>query len=153
MYHISRITFDPIVEVKVDTLNWVIKNVTTKLDTLKLFQINNYYKIYSNEYYMPKQSVVKYYIKDKKTIIIIYILRIVETLVPAAREAARGEASNLKLPDITNNDFLKLLNIGSRDHYNKLFDAEQLKTNWKVQPWEFFGIKEFKEEEWKKWKN
>ena len=62
----SRITFDPIVEVKVDTLNWVIKNVTTKLDTLKLFQINNYYEIYSNEYYMPKQSVVKYYIKDKK---------------------------------------------------------------------------------------
>ena len=62
----SRITFDPIVEVKIDTLNWVIKNVTTKLDTLKLFQINNYYEIYSNEYYMPKQSVVKYYIKDKK---------------------------------------------------------------------------------------
>tara|TARA_B100000676_G_C17994381_1_gene796880 strand:+ start:436 stop:1173 length:738 start_codon:yes stop_codon:yes gene_type:complete len=62
----SRITFDPIVEVKVDTLNWVIKNVTTKLDTLKLFQINNYYEIYSNEHYMPKQSVVKYYIKDKK---------------------------------------------------------------------------------------
>ena len=37
----SRLAFDPIVEVKVDTLNWVIKNVTTKLDTLKLFQIDH----------------------------------------------------------------------------------------------------------------
>ena len=62
----SRITFDPIVEVKIDTSNWVIKNVTTKLDTLKLFQINNYYKIYDNKYYMPYESIVKYYIKDKK---------------------------------------------------------------------------------------
>ena len=61
----SRITFNPIVEVKIDTSKWVIKNVTTKLDTLKLFQINNYYKDY-DEYYMPYKSVVKYYIKDKK---------------------------------------------------------------------------------------
>ena len=62
----SRITFDPIVEVKIDTINWVIKNVTTKLDTLKLFQINNNYDIYNDKYYMPKESVVKYFIKDKK---------------------------------------------------------------------------------------
>ena len=61
----SRITFNPIVEVKIDTSKWVIKNVTTKLDTLKLFQINNYYQDY-DEYYMPHKSVVKYYIKDKK---------------------------------------------------------------------------------------
>ena len=61
----SRITFNPIVEVKIDTSKWVIKNVTTKLDTLKLFQINNYYQNY-DEYYMPYKSVVKYYIKDKK---------------------------------------------------------------------------------------
>ena len=62
----SRITFDPIVEVKIDTINWVIKNVTTKLDSLKLFQINNNYDIYNDKYYMPKESVVKYFIKDKK---------------------------------------------------------------------------------------
>ena len=62
----SRITFDPIVEVKIDTINWVIKNVTTKLDTLKLFQINNNYDIYNDKYYLPKESVVKYFIKDKK---------------------------------------------------------------------------------------
>ena len=61
----SRITFNPIVEVKIDTSKWVIKNVTTKLDTLKLFQINNLYQDYDG-YYMPKQSIVKYYIKDEK---------------------------------------------------------------------------------------
>ena len=62
----SRLAFDPIVEVKIDTLNWVIKNVTTKLDTLKLFQIDNFYDMYDEKYYMPKQSIVKYFIKDKK---------------------------------------------------------------------------------------
>lgn len=62
----SRITFDPVVEVKIDTSNWVIKNVTTRLDTLKLFQINNYYKNYDDKYYMPHQSIVKYYVKDRK---------------------------------------------------------------------------------------
>ncbi len=62
----SRIAFDPIVEVKIDTINWVIKNVTTKLDTLKLFQINNNYEIYNDKYYMPNESIVKYFIKDKK---------------------------------------------------------------------------------------
>jgi len=62
----SRLTFNPTVEVKIDTLNWVIKNVTTKLDTLKLFQINNFYQFHEDSYYMPNQSIVKYYIKDKK---------------------------------------------------------------------------------------
>ena len=62
----TRITFDPVVEVKIDTLNWVIKSVTTRLDTLKLFQINNNYELYENKYYMPKQSIVKYFVKDKK---------------------------------------------------------------------------------------
>lgn len=61
----SRITFDPIVQVSIDTIHWVIKSVTTKLDTLKLFEINNYYKLYDNQYYMPNQSIVKYFIKDK----------------------------------------------------------------------------------------
>ena len=61
----TRLTFDPIVEVKIDTLNWVIKNVTTKLDTLKMFQIDNYYKKF-DKYYMPEKSIVKYFVKDKK---------------------------------------------------------------------------------------
>ena len=62
----SRLTFKPTVEVKIDTSSWVIKNVTTKLDTLKLFQINNFYELYERKYYMPKESIVKYYIKDKE---------------------------------------------------------------------------------------
>ena len=61
----TRLTFNPIVEVKIDTLNWVIKNVTTKLDTLKLFQINNYYNTFEENYYMPEKSIVKYFVKDK----------------------------------------------------------------------------------------
>ena len=62
----TRLTFDPIVEVKIDTLNWVIKNVTTKLDTLKMFQIDNYYNVFDGGYYMPEKSTVKYFVKDKK---------------------------------------------------------------------------------------
>ncbi len=62
----SKLAFDPVVEVRIDTLKWVIKDVTTKLDTLKLFHINNSYELYDNEFYMPKESVVKYFIKDKK---------------------------------------------------------------------------------------
>ena len=53
----SRITFDPIVEVTIDTTMWVIENVTTKLDTLKLFQINNYYKMYNDNHYMPENQL------------------------------------------------------------------------------------------------
>lgn len=62
----SKLTFKPIVEVRIDTLNWVIKNVTTKLDTLKLFQISNFYKTFDKKYYMPNKSIVKYYVKDRK---------------------------------------------------------------------------------------
>ena len=62
----SRITFDPIVEVRIDTMHWVITNVTTKLDTLKLFQISNEYDMFNDNFYMPKRSIVKYYVKDKK---------------------------------------------------------------------------------------
>jgi len=62
----SRITFVPTVEVKIDTSKWVIENVTTKLDTLKLFQINNSYTSFEDEFYMPEKSTVEYYVKDKK---------------------------------------------------------------------------------------
>ena len=62
----SRITFVPTVEVKIDTSKWVIENVTTKLDTLKLFEINNSYTNFEGDFYMPEKSTVEYYIKDKK---------------------------------------------------------------------------------------
>ena len=68
----SRITFDPIVRY-IDTTMWVIENVT-KLDTLKLFQINNYYKMYNDNHYMPEKSIIellyqiKIYLTDNKDV-------------------------------------------------------------------------------------
>ena len=62
----SRLTFDPSVEVVIDTLHWVITSVTTKLDTLTLFKINNSHQIYDENYFLPYKSNVKYFVKDKK---------------------------------------------------------------------------------------
>ena len=44
----SRLTFKPQVEVLVDTLQWIIKNVTTKIDTLKLIEIQNEYNEFND---------------------------------------------------------------------------------------------------------
>ncbi len=62
----ARLTFTPTVDVQIDTLKWVIKSVTTKIDTLKIMQINNIYDIVDNNYYLPIESSVEYYIKDAK---------------------------------------------------------------------------------------
>ena len=62
----ARLTFIPTVQVKLDTLKWVIKSVTTKIDTLRIMQINNIYDIVDNNYYLPIKSNIKYYIKNAK---------------------------------------------------------------------------------------
>ncbi len=62
----SKLTFKPIVEVRIDTSKWVIKSVITRIDTLKLFEIYNDYDIVDNDFYMPIESEVKYFLKDKK---------------------------------------------------------------------------------------
>jgi len=62
----SRLTFIPTVDVQIDTINWVIKSVITRIDTLKLFEIYNKYKFINNKYYMPIESEIKYFLKDKK---------------------------------------------------------------------------------------
>mgnify|MGYP006100581225 CR=1 FL=1 len=62
----AKLTFKPTVEVRIDTSKWVIKSVITKIDTLKLFEIYNFYESVTKDYYMPTESIVKYYIKDKK---------------------------------------------------------------------------------------
>ena len=62
----AKLTFKPTVEVKIDTLKWVIKSVITKIDTLKLVEIYNYYDYVDDKYYVPKESKLKYYLKDKK---------------------------------------------------------------------------------------
>ena len=62
----AKLSFNPIVDVVVDTSKWLINSVTSRIDTLKLFQINNYYELYENKYYLPSTSIVEYFIKDMK---------------------------------------------------------------------------------------
>jgi len=62
----AKLTFVPIVDVVVDTTKWIIKSVTTRIDTVKLFEINNNFQKFENKYYMPVKSQIKYYIKDAK---------------------------------------------------------------------------------------
>jgi len=62
----AKLGFRPSVTVKIDTINWVINNITTELDTLKLVEITNKYKKIDNNYIMPSASVVQYFIKDAK---------------------------------------------------------------------------------------
>jgi len=62
----SRLTFKPQVEVLVDTLQWMIKNVTTKIDTLKLIEIQNEYNKFNDGIYLPSSTEVVYYVKDAK---------------------------------------------------------------------------------------
>ena len=53
-------------DVLVDTTICLIISVTSRIDTLKLFQINNDYELYENKYYLPSTSTVEYFIKDIK---------------------------------------------------------------------------------------
>ena len=62
----AKLGFRPSVTVKIDTLNWVINNIVTELDTLKLVEITNKYKLFDDEYFMPVESKVQYYVKDAK---------------------------------------------------------------------------------------
>ena len=62
----AKLGFKPTVTVKIDTNNWVINNIITELDTLKLVEITNTYKKVDNNYVMPSASTVQYFIKDAK---------------------------------------------------------------------------------------
>jgi len=62
----AKLTFIPIVDVVVDTTKWIIKSVTTRIDTVKLFEIKNSFQKFENKYYMPVKSQIEYYIKDAK---------------------------------------------------------------------------------------
>ena len=62
----ARLTFIPTVDVKIDTLQWVIKSVTTRIDTLKIMQIKNKYSQVDGDYFLPTTSTVEYFIKDAK---------------------------------------------------------------------------------------
>jgi len=62
----AKLTFIPIVDVVVDTTKWIIKSVTTRIDTVKLFEIKNSFQKFENKYYMPVKSQIEYYVKDAK---------------------------------------------------------------------------------------
>ena len=62
----AKLGFRPSVTVKIDTINWVINNIVTELDTLKLVEITNNYKSFNGQYIMPTESKVQYYVKDAK---------------------------------------------------------------------------------------
>ena len=62
----AKLGFRPTVTVKIDTNNWVINNIITELDTLKLVEITNTYKKVDDNYVMPSASTVQYFIKDAK---------------------------------------------------------------------------------------
>ena len=62
----ARLTFIPTVDVKIDTINWVIKSVSTRIDTLKIMQIKNKYNQVDGDYFLPTTSTVEYFIKDAK---------------------------------------------------------------------------------------
>lgn len=62
----AKLSFNPVVDVVVDTTKWLIQSVTSRIDTLKLFQIRSEYELYENKYYLPTISTVEYFIKDVK---------------------------------------------------------------------------------------
>ena len=62
----ARLTFKPTVDVKVDTQNWVITQVLTRIDTVKIMEINNFYDVVDDSFYMPIRSTVEYYVKDAR---------------------------------------------------------------------------------------
>ena len=62
----AKLGFKPSVTVVIDTIDWVIINVITELDTLKLVEITNEYQNVNSGFIMPSSSTVQYFIKDAK---------------------------------------------------------------------------------------
>tara|TARA_A100001015_G_scaffold155751_1_gene172874 strand:- start:7646 stop:8206 length:561 start_codon:yes stop_codon:yes gene_type:complete len=62
----AKLTFKPTVDVVIDTLNWVIKRVTTKIDTVKIMEIENEFDFVDKDFYLPIESKVEYYVKDAR---------------------------------------------------------------------------------------
>lgn len=62
----AKLTFDPLVDVIIDTNKWVIKTVTSRIDTIKLFEITNNYDLYEGRFHLPRKSKVEYFIKDAR---------------------------------------------------------------------------------------
>ena len=85
----AKLSFNPIVDVVVDTSKWLINSVTSRIDTLKLFQINNYYELYENKYYLPSISKVEYFIKDMK--LANWLKDDIPSMIGADQQIAKGQ--------------------------------------------------------------
>ena len=62
----ARLAFKPTVDVSIDKRNWVITQVVTKIDTLKIMEINNTFDYIDNSFYLPVRSTVEYFVKDAR---------------------------------------------------------------------------------------
>tara|TARA_B100001996_G_scaffold350925_1_gene310604 strand:- start:808 stop:1542 length:735 start_codon:yes stop_codon:yes gene_type:complete len=62
----AKLTFKPTVDVVIDTSNWVITRVTTKIDTVKIMEIQNKFDFVDKDFYLPIESKVEYYVKDAR---------------------------------------------------------------------------------------
>ena len=85
----AKLSFNPIVDVVVDTTKWLITSVTSRIDTLKLFQINNDYELYENKYYLPSISKVEYFIKDMK--LANWLKDDIPSMIGADQQIAKGQ--------------------------------------------------------------
>ena len=54
----AKVTFKPTVDVTIDTSHWVITEVVTKIDTIKIMQINNEYGFVDGDHFLPVRSTV-----------------------------------------------------------------------------------------------
>ena len=62
----AKLSFKPTVDVIIDTSNWVVTNVITKIDTLKIMEIQNEYTLVNEKFLLPIESKVEYFIKDSR---------------------------------------------------------------------------------------
>jgi len=62
----AKVTFKPTVDVTIDTSQWVITGVVTKIDTIKIMQINNEYGFVDGNHFLPVKSTVEYFVKDAR---------------------------------------------------------------------------------------
>ena len=62
----AKLTFKPTVDVVIDTSQWVITRFVTKIDTIKIMEINNIYDFVDGSYFLPIRSTVEYFVKDAR---------------------------------------------------------------------------------------
>ena len=62
----AKVAFKPTVDVTIDTSHWVITEVVTKIDTIKIMQINNEYGFVDGDHFLPVRSTVEYFVKDAR---------------------------------------------------------------------------------------